>query len=321
MTKKELLDYLCAACDVENSIYACEEAISFLTKKRDELERTDIRKPVAPSKPEKRADYTYKPDSSDSDLFFFVALGTAIVCGIIAFFYFLADGDHWFWSLLSGGIIGFIAFYVPGWPIGLLVDHKKAVKKAEQRTIQYNRESAIQYSKDMATYNEQMAEYNQKLSLYAEQVRNKEQTLQKFENEIERLRDRIRTLDQLRLQLYAKRILHPNFCNIVAVNQLRDYLDMGIADQLDGNNGLYAQYLLDVRTQRICDSLEDLKSALERGLSGIASAMYSLSSSVKETKSAINAMETSLTANMSSMQQSITAAQNATSAQMQSYMD
>ena len=333
MTKKELLDYLCAACDVENAIQACESAISALEARKTAEKDRRITAPAAPQKPKL---ITIERTISDYDLDKIYPLSwdgwceledkARIISGIVgvavALLLMLIDYEYFgFWG---AAIIGLIIFGIGFWlsnPISTHIYKKHEREKQRERWQNKCRRDEQYNAEKKAEHETALKKHQDALLLHQQELNLRDQTVQRFENEIERLRNRVRTLDQLRLQLYSKRILHPNFCNIVAVNQLRDYLDMGIADQLDGNNGLYAQYLLDVRTQRICDSLEDLKRALQRGLSGIASAMYSLSSSVKETKSAINAMETSLTANMSSMQQSLTAAQNATSAQMQSYMD
>lgn len=60
---------------------------------------------------------------------------------------------------------------------------------------------------------------------------------------------------------------------MVAVFTIREYLKMGIASELEGAHGAYAQYLLDVRNEIIRKSLDELRTALESSISQLQSSL------------------------------------------------
>ena len=280
LSKQGLLDYLNAACNIENAIFTCEEAI-----KRLNAQSSRVFTPTAPT----RTVAPHSTTSSDSSFWGWVV-------GIIITVVFTNGAG--FPGFLLGGIIGlFVGAFITG-----------SMDKSHAQQQKAEAEAAA-----TRTYNDQLAAYNAAMtaSKYAKAA---------IAKEVDRLRARIRTLDQLRTQLYNKNVLHASFRNIVAVNQLRDYLEMGISDRLDGSNGLYAQYLMDVRTDRICGSIKELQQALERGVSRITGSMNSLTVAVRETNSRISAMNNSLNTSLNNMQNNLIAAQNASAAQMQSYM-
>lgn len=280
MGKRELLDYLNAACEIENAIFTCEEAINRL-----EAQASRIYTPTAPT----RTVAPHSTTSSDSTFWGWVV-------GIIITVIFTN----------SGGFPGFLVGAFLGWIAGAIIAGGMNTSYAQKQKMEAEANATRTYDANMAAYN---------AALTASQS-----ARASFNKEVDRLRARIRTLDLLRTQLYNKGILHTSFRNIVAVNQLRDYLEMGISDRLEGSNGLYAQYLMDVRTDRICGSIRELQQALERGVSRITGSMNSLTVAVRETNSRISALDRSLNTSLNNMQSSLIAAQNASAAQMQTYM-
>lgn len=280
LTKHELMEYLNAACNIENAIFACEEAI-----KRLNTQSSRVFTPATPTR-------TVQPHSTTSSTSTF--WGWAVGIGITVVF------------TNSGGFAGFLVGAFLGFLAGAFLCDAMNRSHAQQQ-------KAAAEATATSTYNSNLVAYNA-ASTAAQAARTA------IAKEVDRLRARIRSLDLLRSQLYAKGVLHSSFRNIVAVNQLRDYLEMGIADKLEGSNGLYAQYLMDVRTDRICGSIQELQRALEQGVSRITGSMNSLSVAVHETNSRISSLDRSLTSSLTNMQNSLIAAQSASAAQMQTYM-
>ena len=328
MTKTELLNYLKAACEVENAIHTCEEAIRALEQRKGAEQLRRISAPFPPSEPhlsevnryisDSELDRLY-PDNINNWKLSEAQTTWGIICLAITGFLWACSPD----DLLALIIFGLILYGIGYWLCDRITYHSYR-KNEISRKRELWRQACIRDQKEneqkKAEYQAAKEKHQAAMRVYQQELTLRDRTIQTFDAEISRLRGRIRTLDQLRSQIYAKRILQPNFCNIVAVNQLYDYLNMGFSDHLEGPDGLYFHYMNDVRTARICDSLTDLKRALESGLASIASAMYSLSNSVRQTSSVISSMNNSLTTNLNSMQRSITDAHNASAARMQSYM-
>ena len=80
----------------------------------------------------------------------------------------------------------------------------------------------------------------------------------------------------LRDELYAENILFEKFRTPVAVCQLRDYLKMGLVDQLEGPQGGYSFYLSELHAQRICGSIEELQVSMEQNLGTVIGQMSTL---------------------------------------------
>ena len=290
MTPQELKNYLKAACDLEDAIRMCEEAIEKLSQRSIQLPD----RPVEPQRSNYQSSY-----STESPWSPFFGWGTAI----LIFIFCINDSG-------ASGILGGIILAIICGPLAAWMTNKYYA--SQQRGNAQDR--------DYRDYQLAMGVYRTRLDAYEKAHRLYQSTQAAFEAEISRLRSKVRSLDLERSRLYGRGVLHHSCHNIVAVHQLYDYLDMGIATTLEGSNGLYALYQQDLRTSRICDNIQDLKRALETGFSRMASAMSSLSHAVRVTQSSINSLNSSLQSSLSSMQQSITAAQTATAAQMQSYM-
>lgn len=110
-------------------------------------------------------------------------------------------------------------------------------------------------------------------------------------------------------QLYSRDVLHVSFRNMVAVNQIREYLDMGVCDALEGPTGAYSQYLQDVRVNRICTSIDELKRSLLHALNQIAMNQSILVSEMRKMNENINQMQASIDQGFAGIQQQMNRAQ------------
>lgn len=71
-------------------------------------------------------------------------------------------------------------------------------------------------------------------------------------------------------------IVYEQFRDPVAEFQLREYLRMGLVDELEGPQGGYAFYLKELQAKRICGSIQELRLSMEKHLDELAGQMSDL---------------------------------------------
>lgn len=79
-----------------------------------------------------------------------------------------------------------------------------------------------------------------------------------------------------RKKLYDMDIVYEQFRDPVAEFQLREYLRMGLVDELEGPQGGYAFYLKELQAKRICGSIQELRLSMEKHLDELAGQMSDL---------------------------------------------
>ena len=143
----------------------------------------------------------------------------------------------------------------------------EAACKAREQTFERNKADAE------TNYQRQMQVYNREIEMYYAELKvvNAAQ---------EAVRGRIHQQEALRAelkkrleQLYAKDVLYPNFRTLIAAYQIREYLKMGMCEELTGPTGAYAVYMNDVRTARVCDSIHELQENLVAAIGGLQSTL------------------------------------------------
>ena len=118
----------------------------------------------------------------------------------------------------------------------------------------------------MADYNNAMAIYERKCQMQAT-AKSSLNTILKKQYDIQiQIQSKLSTM-------YEALDIHPNFQNMVAAYQIRDYLSTGICDELTGPHGAYAQYMNDVRASRICGSIDQLRESMEESFSRLQDAV------------------------------------------------
>ncbi len=154
-----------------------------------------------------------------------------------------------------------------------------------------------------------MREYKGQLAVYERSQKVTEAARQEIEGAIQTNAFVAERIKQELQQLYSQDILHVSFRNMVAVNQIREYLDMGICDVLEGPTGAYAKYMKDVRINRICTSIDELKRNLMHALNQIAMNQSILVSEMRKTNENINQMQASIEQGFAGIQQQMNRAQ------------
>lgn len=99
-----------------------------------------------------------------------------------------------------------------------------------------------------------------------------------------------------RQKLYDEKRIYEQFYHPIAEYQLREYLKMGLVDQLEGPQGGYAFYLNELHTKRICGSIEELQAYLGQKLDTLSEQMSTLIHEVRRTNQKLAHLQTTLSA-------------------------
>ena len=164
------------------------------------------------------------------------------------------------------------------------------------------------------TYEKQMRFYKDACAIENKAKREMDMAIDEMDKKCEELKLQ-------RSQLYAMNILHPNFQNMIAVNQIREYLEMGICDELEGTNGAYALYMQDVRANRICESIDDLRQTVQEGFNEVKGKMSAVMAELRRTNANIDALNTSINSGFSDMQRAISEGQEKFNANQQASLN
>lgn len=296
MTKRELIQYLNAASDAEAAVYYYEESIGLLRQKLSMLE--PAQRPADAEKPELLE--RKKVFCSGRFIGMWIA-GIADVVAIISFLKSMSNED-WGYRLgmsllgipllllagfIAGFVIEFIGYLIVDCLLGNIFDFGNVKQKNRMMLLEWGDENV-----------QRGRRYEEACKLKAkakEEILTAINGLTEKRNEIKRQRDKI----------YERGVLQPEFQDRVAVNQMRDYLRMGVCDQLEGPHGAYAQYLNDVRANRICARIDDLRHLMEVGFGGMAQMMRGLILEQQKMSSSIQTMGAALDSGISNLQRSM----------------
>lgn len=186
------------------------------------------------------------------------------------------------------------------WMINLLsrvYNIKRANNAEKEATERSNRASDQQYEKALKAYEKFEQSYLTIQSSFDTQIAQQTLLIKEGKSKLE--------------QLYDMSVLHINFRNLIAAYQIREYLQMGICDTLEGPTGAYAQYMNDVRTARICDSITDLKRSLTAAINGLqgtlARELRQIDSNLDSLRSDMNTSVQRLNAQMQQLHNASTA--------------
>ena len=156
-------------------------------------------------------------------------------------------------------------------------------------------------------------EHEWRMNAYQQHIQLLTASRQALSRNLAQFQSRLETANLKREQIYAKGTIYPGFRNPVAVFTLREYLRMGICTELEGPNGAYSQYMLDVRTSRILSSIDDLRDAI---VSSISQLQMALVAEIQETNRSIERLGESIYYNLNQLEQSLRLSQQQATAQV-----
>lgn len=251
MNSQELLEYVRRAKDLEADIYQNE-----LLEKKFEEKRQKC-KPVEPEEPEYiDALEPQKPvlEESKAGLSAIIAVGLGTV--LVSLGVLIMANDHMF-----GGVV----LTAIGCLIWLVIFDGYSARERRNRNKLKDYERSMNHYKalgDISAYNLQKWEtYKKCLRLYAE----RRERYEKYCNDVPPLIQNVReALSGALGKLYAENIIYPKYRNMVAVTMIYEYLESGRCSQLEGPDGAYNLYEMELRQNIIIGQLSSIMDNLER---------------------------------------------------------
>lgn len=161
--------------------------------------------------------------------------------------------------------------------------------------------------KQTQAYDQEIARYNLAMEKYNAQTIVNERAKKSLNAIKNNLTYKKKQLENTRDRLYSANIIYRDFRNLIAVSQILAYLEMGVADTLEGPNGAYKEYLKDVRTKRICNKLEDLQTEIGNAFRGLQNVLIK---EMRISHQKIDQFSAKFTENMNDMRDTINNASN-----------
>ncbi len=135
--------------------------------------------------------------------------------------------------------------------------------------------------------------------------KNRDILYNEIRHEIGELNMQLSQVEAMTTELYDQRDIPKQARGIIAAHSILDYLEMGICTELEGRDGAFAQFLEDVRVNKICSKLDDVVDAvnnLSRSVQGmtnaILSAQASLCEEIRQTRNRLDSFASDVHADM-----------------------
>ena len=275
MEKPELLTYMKQVMDLETALYANQRLNDGLT------ESVKANMPVPPQKPRHEIiDMPYHP--KEPQIIKHLKLKSVAACifgvpvlllGTLGLFN-SCDFSGFIFALCligGGGLFTSLGISVPKECkkeqekyAAEMCDYKKAMEVYKKRCAEADEKNE---AKDQA-YQTAMENYNERLETY-------KGTCQKAVDDIFRARGE---LNQALIIFYHLDVIYPKYRNLVAVTTIYEYLASGRCDTLEGADGAYNLYEMELRQNIIIGQLSSVLDSLEQ----IKSNQFTLYNEIKE---------------------------------------
>ncbi len=257
MVKPELLTYMKQVMDLETALYANQRLDDGFTN-----EKLSASIPAPPPKPQREIEKPIRPTAPGISKHQGIKTGVLCIFGITMFFL----GIHSFPKIQGfDDLLGVAALVLIGSSLALSgiigvrenKDDEAAYAKAMQR---YNIEIE-EYEKSEAAYREHEKSYQAEMESYDERVAAYKSRCTKTIDEIFRVRHE---LEYALITFYHQNIIYPKYRNFVAVTTIYEYLASGRCDTLEGADGAYNLYEMELRQNIIIGQLSSVLDSLEQ---------------------------------------------------------
>jgi len=192
-----------------------------------------------------------------------------------------------------------------------VVSSSVARKKEEQKYSE-----AIQW--EDSKYQVAYRHYTEGMLVYEKEKQIFDASAAMFDLAIRKQEEMLRSAREQLDMLYSMHIVYPSFQNLIATYQIREYLSMGVCDTLEGPDGAYAQYMNDVRTARICDSIIDLKRSLISAINGLQG---TLARELRQIDSNLDGIRSDMSASVQCLNLQMQQMHNASATQLDAYFN
>jgi len=274
MVKPELLTYMKQVMDLETALYANQRLNDGLT------ESVKAHMPVPPQRPRQEIiEMPYQPEAPKSikhPLLFALFLCVMGILSIIfallcfelgGFFYFIGG----ICALATGIGLIIVSVKIPGECKKESDEYTAAMERYNERMDAYKKRSAeaeVKNQEREQAYQTAMENYNEHLETY-------KGSCKKAVDDIFRARNE---LNQALIIFYHLDVIYPKYRNLVAVTTIYEYLASGRCDTLEGADGAYNLYEMELRQNIIIGQLSSVLDSLEQ----IKSNQFTLYNEIKE---------------------------------------
>ncbi len=148
--------------------------------------------------------------------------------------------------------------------------YESEYEKQCKRVDAVNAEIREDYLKSLEKVQHEADLYNEKTALVRAAV----------QGEIQHLQVKLEDVKAARDNLYEMLFVPKRMRGLVAAHSILSYLETGF--ELEGSGGAYDQYLMDLRAQRITDSLADVEQAIRQGTKAVVDVMGGLCTQIEQ---------------------------------------
>ena len=182
-------------------------------------------------------------------------------------------------------------------------------KKNELITEEYNRRMAEYEERKKIALEGKKAANIQRNSEFALKVKNATMldkvTVRTLNVEKKRLEERNAEFVKKRGQLYSRYPIYGEFKDAIVLTQIKKYLEMGVANELEGPDGAIKMYLDDKNTDRIISSVESLRHTIEAGITVLANGQEAIFNEMIVANRNLSSLSYDLDANLKKINHSI----------------
>ena len=253
MTSQELLEYVRRVKDLEIGVYEAKQI-------DDKFPESYVAQmPKRPAEPRYLSGMIppppQEPDEQNTG-------GAAAACFIVALvFLFFGINSLSALNFLIAGLATIVA-------VGILIDGKRRQEREEeeyQAKLQEYENNLGQYQlrlSEIESENQKKRDmYEKQLVAYSEEVADYESRGKAVMHE---LFDAKWNLEEALISLYEEGIIYSKYRNLVAVSTIYEYLASGRCDQLEGPNGAYNLYEMELRQNIVIGQLSTITEHLEQ---------------------------------------------------------
>jgi len=253
MNSQELLEYVRRVKDLEIGVYEAKQI-------NDKFPESYVAQmPKRPAEPRYLSGMIppppQEPDEQNTG-------GAAAACFIVALvFLFFGINSLSALNFLIAGLATIVA-------VGILIDGKRRQEREEeeyQAKLQEYENNLGQYQlrlSEIESENQKKRDmYEKQLVAYCEEVADYESRGKAVMHE---LFDAKWNLEEALISLYEEGIIYSKYRNLVAVSTIYEYLASGRCDQLEGPNGAYNLYEMELRQNIVIGQLSTITEHLEQ---------------------------------------------------------
>lgn len=257
MPEIDLKAYTTRAMQLETAIYTQKKLMSehenlIQAQRPTAPQLPNLQEPVKPIKP--RADGN---NFSNGVLWI---VGGLVLLGCFGF-------------MAASPVLGIFMLIACAYGFGNILSQQSKISEDTQNAIQ-------QYEQDMKDYGRKLEEYQQSCQItnnnYTNQIQDYNVRVAEYDKKSsvigQKHIDVLTALEATLQELYDQNIIYPKYRNMVAITAINEYLMSGRCFELEGPNGSYNLYEMELRQSIIIDKLSSIIDNLEQ----IRSNQYSL---------------------------------------------